>query len=219
MPTPSPTLEPKVDTTLERRLGVSGKQVLRLDIPDSSAPGIVIISPLSYSASDLPAPSIHETSTEDSLRIYESRRRRASSTYRYHEALRSYTRKPTLPRVDVEKTGSVDSDGPDDVYAGLDSHLAPPIKPFVLQQFALSPIEKYYDHDTEALTDVSNHPPQCLQQPSNDSFIVEVPLDDAPSPRKKGHGHTVSDLSKKFKRYSGTTPAAFARKARERNGP
>ena len=66
----------------------------------------------------------------------------------------------------------------------------------------IAPIEKYYDHDTEALTDVSNHPPQCPQQPSNDSFIVEVPLDDAPSPRKKGHGHTVSDLSKKFKRYS-----------------
>ena len=202
-PSPEPTPEPKVDGTLERQLIASGKQVLRLDIPDSFEPGIIIISPLSFSSPDLLAPPISETtSTEESLRIYESRRRRTSSTYRYREALQSYARKPTLPRIDVEHNESVDGDSSSNEDAVSDGDWMPPVKPFAVQEFALSPIEKYYESDSAVLTDVNNFPPPRPRRPTDESYIVDVPLDDGPSPRKKGHGRIASDLSKKFKRYS-----------------
>ena len=195
--------ELRVDSTLERQTIASGKQVLRLEIPDSSEPGIVIISPLSFSGSDLPASSIHETaSIEESLRIYESRRRRTSSTYRYHEALQSCIRKPTLPRIDVGHSGPVNGDNSSDIDIVPDEDLIPPVKPFTTQEFALSPIEKYYDRDSVVLADVNNYPPPRPRRPTNESYIVDVPLDDATSLRKKGHGRIASDLSKKFKRYS-----------------
>lgn len=200
VPTREPTPEPKIDGTVKRQCA-SGKQVLRLDIPDSPGPGIIIISPLSCSGSVIPTPSIHDTaSAEGPLRIYESRRRRTSSTYRYLDILQPQTRKPTLPRIDVE---CADSTSASDVDAVPDEHLAPSVKPFALPQFALSPIEKYYDRDSVGFANVNGpSPPTRPWRPTNESYIVDVPLDDAPSPRKKGHARIASDLSKKLKRYS-----------------
>ncbi|KAI0713201.1 hypothetical protein C8Q72DRAFT_891980 [Fomitopsis betulina] len=176
-PTPSAsgTLRPPVPT---KALAGTPQQPLYLDIPDSPKPAIIIISPLSYSGSDIPSPSVHDSpSPEEQVRIYESRRWRPPSTYGDPDL--PHARRPTLPRID----------------AGADDDLH---KPLAIQQLVLSPIEKYYDRDSAAFPDLDSHPlPPC---PRNESFIVDVPLAGPPSPRKKGH--LASDLSKKLKRRS-----------------